>query len=581
MIARDWHRGAIIYQIYPRSFADGNDDGVGDLPGILSRLDYIASLGVDGIWISPFFRSPMKDFGYDVADYRLVDPLFGSNDDFLRLLDAAHRRGLKVIIDMVLCHTSDQHPWFAESRLSRDNARADWYVWADMKPDGTEPNNWLSHFGGRAWTWEPRRGQYYLHHFLREQPNLNHYCPAVVDALLDECRYWLELGVDGFRLDAIHTVAHDPELRDNPPAAPPPRDGRPGPMPFDMQDQTARQFDQPRTLDFLAALRRLVDSYGDRWLLGEVGGPRSMETSARYTRGPRLLHATYNFGLLRLRPMTPAEIRAVIATTLDTIEPGKLVFATSNHDVPRVASRFVAGPLTEAERDDVALTVIAMETSLPGGACLYNGEELALPEAAVPFEKMRDPYGIAFYPEFPGRDGARTPMPWQAQAPQAGFCATAEPWLPIDPRHRARAVDLQEADPDSALNRTRRFLAWRRTQPALRGTGARVVDAGDDLVLVLRWAEAAVEDGAAPAAILCAFNFTREPVAVDLARLGLRAPQVLAGSGFAPTLAGDRLTVPRFAAAFVAVEAGAASAGERRGRARPPCGRHSSPRTRR
>ena len=544
----DWHRSAVIYQVYPRSFCDSNNDGIGDLPGIADKLDYIASLGVDAIWISPFFKSPMKDFGYDVADYRLVDPMFGSNEDFKRLLDGAHARGLKVIIDMVLCHSSDQHAWFAESRSSRTNPKADWYVWADMKPDGTEPNNWLSHFGGHAWEWEPRRSQYYLHHFLKEQPNLNYYCPELVAAVLDECRYWLELGVDGFRLDAIHTLVHDPKLRDNPTSKHAGDIGSVaagGRMPFDMQVQTAHQYDQPPTLDFLAKLRKLADSYGDRYLIGEVGGPTSMEISSRYARGDGLLHATYNFALLNRDPMAPAQIRAVIQEALDSIDDGKLVFATSNHDIQRVAGRFVPGTLSEHQRDDLALTVIAMETALPGGTCMYNGEELGLPDGHVPFERMQDPFSIAFYPDFPGRDGARTPIPWQAHAANAGF-SSVEPWLPIDPTHCDRAVDVQEDRPDSPLRRTRRYLAWRKTQPALLGTETRLLDAGDDLILVLR-GNADAEGGA----MLCAFNFTAAPLAADLGALGLSGGAPCHEAGFAADYADGRLTVPGYGAAFV------------------------------
>ncbi|MGB1146916.1 MAG: alpha-amylase family glycosyl hydrolase, partial [Alphaproteobacteria bacterium] len=265
-----WWDNAVIYQIYPRSFADSNGDGIGDLPGITSKLEYIADLGVDAVWISPFFVSPMKDFGYDVADYRAVDPQFGTNADFDELLEKAHSLGLKIMIDMVLAHCSDQHPWFVESRKDRTNPKADWFYWMDPKADGTEPNNWLSFFGGRTWTWDTNRKQYYFHNFLREQPNLNLSNPEVMDALMDTCRYWLDKGVDGFRLDAIHTAKVDNNWADNPPrtlngSGLPERE-------FDYQSHDAAQLNQPSIQLLSENLRKLVDEYGDRFLMGELDG---------------------------------------------------------------------------------------------------------------------------------------------------------------------------------------------------------------------------------------------------------------------------------------------------------------------
>src|SRR5262249_32975152 len=268
----EWWRGAIIYQIYPRSFYDSNRDGTGDLAGIQAKLDYISSLGVDAIWISPFFKSPMRDFGYDISDYRAVDPLFGSNEDFIALLGAAHQRGLKVIIDMVLAHTSDQHSWFRESCRNRTNPKADWYVWADPNPDGTPPNNWISPFGGPAWQWEARRRQFYLHHFLRGQPNLNWQNPEVSQAMFEEVRFWLAAGVDGLRLDAITSLSHDPELRNNPACELNPNDSGYATQvrnPFYWQRMIFSR-DQPRTLQALGELRALTDRYGERYLIGEV-----------------------------------------------------------------------------------------------------------------------------------------------------------------------------------------------------------------------------------------------------------------------------------------------------------------------
>lgn len=280
----EWWRGAVIYQIYPRSFFDGNGDGTGDIPGINAKLDYIRSLGVDAIWVSPFYKSPMRDFGYDVADYRTVDPIFGSNADFGVLIAGAHKRGIKVIIDLVLPHTSDEHPWFKESRQNSSKPKADWYVWADPKPDGTPPNNWLSVFGGSAWQWDSRRQQYYLHHFLRSQPNLNWHHRPVVEAMFAEARFWLDAGVDGFRLDAITTLVHDRDLRDNPAR---PADARPlrfadSNNPFSWQEAIYTR-DQPHTLELLAELRALIDLYQDRYLIGEIADVDMITVSAKYT----------------------------------------------------------------------------------------------------------------------------------------------------------------------------------------------------------------------------------------------------------------------------------------------------------
>src|SRR5688572_4782440 len=299
----DWWRGGVVYQIYPRSFRDSTGDGVGDLRGVIAKLDHVASLGADAIWPSPFFRSPMKDYGYDVSDYYDVDPLFGSLDDADALIKRAHELGLKVIIDQVWSHSSDQHAWFAESRASRDNPRADWYVWADAKPDGSPPNNWQAMFGGCAWTWDARRRQYYLHNFLPEQPDLNVRNAAVQDALLDVARFWLERGVDGLRLDVVNFLTHDAQLRDNPPIehtrAPP----RPHQFQRHLYDRT-----QPETLPFLSRLRALLDSYG-AIAVGEIEDEEPLKVQREYTDGPERLHTAYSFFLLRARAMTPALIK--------------------------------------------------------------------------------------------------------------------------------------------------------------------------------------------------------------------------------------------------------------------------------
>ncbi len=474
-----WWRGAIIYQIYPRSFLDTNGDGVGDLPGVIARLDYIASLGVDAIWIAPFFRSPMADFGYDISDYRDVDPLFGTLADFDHLLAQAHQRGLRVMIDQVLSHTSIEHPWFLESRASRDNPRADWYVWADPMPDGTPPNNWLSIFGGPAWTWEPRRQQYYLHNFLSSQPDLNFHNPEVPRAMLEHVRFWLDRGVDGLRLDAINFCFHDQALRDNPPKPGNQRVGRG----FSPDNPYAYQYHwynntQPQNLAFLEQLRMLLDSYPGVAALGEIASEDSLATMAEYTR-PGRLHMGYSFELLS-DDFSSAHIRSTVSQLEDKLHDGWPCWAISNHDSMRVVSRW--GGSDPSPR--LATLLSAMACSLRGSVCVYQGEELGLPEADVPYEALRDPYGIAFWPMFKGRDGCRTPMPWSDDT-RGGFSAVA-PWLPVPAGHRQRAVSRQEASADSPLHAFRKFLHWRREQSTLRWGTIQLLDLPEPLLAFVR-----------------------------------------------------------------------------------------------
>lgn len=496
----EWWRGAVIYQVYPRSFRDSNGDGLGDLAGIVDRLEHVASLGVDGIWICPFFRSPMTDFGYDVADYTDVDPIFGTLADADRLIGKAHRLGLKVVIDMVLSHSSDQHPWFLESRQNRTNRRADWYVWADPKPDGTPPNNWLSVFGGSAWQWEPRRGQYYLHNFLTSQPDLDLHNPAVQDALLDACRFWLDRGVDGFRLDVANFYTHDRQLRDNPPLATGQHlEGVPLRNPYGMQrhlyDKT-----QPETLDVLRRLRQLLDGYPDRFSVAEIHDDTGAATCARYVAGSDLLHTAYGFGLLSC-DFSPQAIRRQLEEFESQPGGGWPAWSFSNHDVVRAVSRWGA----PEDRPRLAALLVMLLGCLRGTVFLYQGEELGLPEADVPYDRLQDPYGRAFWPEFKGRDGCRTPMPWTDQAPNAGFCRPdVEPWLPVPPEHLRLAATRQAADPDSTLSFTRAFLAWRRSKPVLRNGVIRFVDAPPPVLAFIR--------GAGPGAVICIFNLGREPV---------------------------------------------------------------------
>jgi alpha-glucosidase len=474
-----WWRGAVIYQIYPRSFLDTNADGVGDLPGIIERLDYVASLGVDAIWISPFFKSPMADFGYDIADYRQVDPLFGNMADFERLLLKAHSLGLKVMIDQVLSHTSIAHEWFRESRENKTNPKADWYVWAEAKDDGTPPNNWMSIFGGVAWRWEPRRQQYYLHNFLTSQPDLNFHDPQVQAAALENVRFWLDKGVDAFRLDAINFCFHDRQLRDNPAKPESERVGRG----FSPDNPYAFQYHyfnntQPENLAFLEELRALVDRYPGTATLGEISAEDSLAAMAEYTSGERL-HMAYSFELLG-DDFSAGHIRRTVEALESRLSDGWPCWAISNHDVKRVLTRW--GGETPTPR--LARMLTALVASLRGTVCIYQGEELGLPEAELRFDQLRDPYGIAFWPTFKGRDGCRTPMPW-SDLDGAGF-SSVSPWLPIPACHRALAVSRQQADSDSVLNGFRAFMHWRKTQDALRGGAIRFLDAPEPLLLFLR-----------------------------------------------------------------------------------------------
>jgi len=474
-----WWRGAVIYQIYPRSFMDTDGDGVGDLPGIVDKLDYVAGLGVDAIWISPFFKSPMADFGYDIADYRDVDPLFGTLQDFDLLLAKAHALGIKVMIDQVLSHCSVEHEWFRESRESRDNPKADWYVWADAKPDGSPPNNWMSLFGGVAWRWEPRRAQYYLHNFLSSQPDLNFHNPAVQQATLDNVQFWLDKGVDGLRLDAINFCFHDRQLRDNPPK---PEDKRVG-RGFSPDNPYAFQYHyynntQPENLVFLEKLRALLDRYPGATTLGEISSEDSLATMGEYVN-ERRLHMGYSFELLT-DDFSAAYIRGTAQALEARMADGWPCWAISNHDVQRAVTRW-GGAAPNAR---LAKQLVALVCSLRGSVCLYQGEELGLGEAEVPYEDLQDPYGKTFWPNFKGRDGCRTPMPWDDSA-QAGF-SSGRPWLPIADAHRALAVDGQERDPESTLSATRRFLRWRKSMPALQWGDIHFLDTPEPVLAFIR-----------------------------------------------------------------------------------------------
>ncbi|MGE3747812.1 MAG: alpha-glucosidase [Sphingomonadaceae bacterium] len=494
-VAQQWWRGATIYQIYPRSFQDSNGDGIGDLPGITRRMDYIASLGVDAIWLSPFFKSPMRDFGYDVSDYCDVDPIFGNLDDFDALLACAHDHRVKVLVDQIYAHTSSDHQWFTESRSNRRNAKADWYVWADPKADGTPPNNWQSMFGGSAWKWDPERAQYYMHNFLASQPQLNLHNMQVQDALLDVARFWLDRGVDGFRIDALNFAMHDPELRDNPPAA---LLHKPLVRPFDYQHQTYSQFhrDTPR---FLERLRKLTNQYDGIFTLAEVCADDGNVAIKRFIKGTERMNSAYGFDFLYSPELTPALVGSVMSHWPDEPGMGWPSWAFENHDAPRAVSRWCAPDY----RDRFAGVKMALLVALRGTIIVYQGEELGLEQDEIPYELLRDPEAIANWPRTLSRDGARTPIPWDRSA-YGGFSETP-PWLPLGEANHARAVELQEADPDSTLNVARRILSMRHSCEALRIGGVENLQVEGNLLVFDRMTSGQ--------RIRCLFNIGEDEVA--------------------------------------------------------------------
>ena len=530
-----WWRGAVIYQIYPRSFYDANQDGIGDLPGIISKLDYIASLGIDAIWISPFFKSPMKDFGYDISDYRDIDPIFGTLADFDELVIKAHALGIKIMIDQVLSHTSDQHQWFIDSREDQSNDKADWYVWSDAKEDGTAPNNWLSIFGGTAWTWEPRRQQYYLHNFLTSQPDLNFHNPDVRQAVLDNIEFWLKRGVDGFRLDAINFCYHDAQLRDNPAK---PKELRQN-IGFDEKNPYAYQYHyhnntQDENLGFMEDIRSLLDQYPNTVALGEISSEDSLKTMAEYTQGEHRLHMGYSFDLLTDN-FSAGYIKQVVQTLESRVSDGWPCWSISNHDVERVVSRWGG-----FNNNDFAKMLFSMISSLRGSVCSYQGEELGLTEADIAFEDIQDPYGITFWPQFKGRDGCRTPHPWQHDSANAGF-SEGKPWLPVSSEHFEKSVNLQDEDTESVLNSYRHFNRWRKEQPAIRYGDINFIDTDEPILAFVR--EYKGEK------LLVCFNFSDKKQSVALSSLTQQSTNLTELSGhklISAKITDDTLDFPPF-----------------------------------
>lgn len=527
---QDWWKGAVTYQVYPRSFQDSNGDGVGDLPGITRRLPYLADLGVDAVWLSPFFKSPMKDMGYDVSDYRDVDPVFGTLADFDALVVRAHDLGLKIIIDQVLSHTSDAHPFFAESRSSCVNDRADWYVWADPAHDGSPPSNWLSVFGGPAWTWDARRKQYYLHNFLTSQPDLNYHTPAVQDWALETLRFWLDRGVDGFRFDTVNYFFHDLLLRDNPAdfRVKAETEANPYGMQYHLFDKN-----QPENLIWLERIRAVLDEYGAA-SVGEVGeNHHAIAMMGDYT-APGRLHQCYSFELMG-HDYTAAFFRDRVEGFFSGAPKGWPMWAFSNHDVPRHVSRW----LKHGDSDvTLAKQAAALLLSFEGSICLWQGEELGQTDTPLALEELTDPQGIAFWPAPVGRDNTRTPMVWDG-SPYAGF-STAQPWLPVKPEQAARHVEGQLGAQGSVLEHTRALLGFRRRSGALRAGSTRFLDLAEPLLGFVR--------GEGDGALLCLFNLS--PVARAVTVSGVTPP---VGPVLHTVLAGDRLTLGPNAAAFLPV----------------------------
>jgi glycosidase len=492
-----WWQTGVVYQVYPRSFRDTNGDGVGDLAGITSRLDYLAdTLGVDAVWLSPFYPSPMEDFGYDVADYTDVDPLFGDLADFDSLLEGCHARGLRLIVDLVPNHTSDRHPWFLESRSARISAKRDWYTWMDPKPDGSPPNNWQAVFGGPAWEWDEATGQFYLHSFLPSQPDLNWRNPAVREAVYAAMRFWLDRGVDGFRIDVAHYLMKDPEFRDNPVAA-----AGDGPDFKDLRDYDAFEHTHdkghPDVHGVFREMRALLDGYTPpRMAVGEIHVFDFDEWATYYGDGDEL-HMPFNFSLLYAN-WTAEGFRRRIDGLEASLPPGAWPnYVLGNHDESRIATRFGGA------RSRVAAVLLL---TLRGTPTLYYGDELGLPEVEIPPELQQDPWGLRV-PGL-GRDGCRTPMPWDGGA-NGGFCAAGvAPWLPLGPAAAEHNVAAEIEAPRSHLSLYRALLALRRASSALREGIYRPLDGVPEACFAYR------REHPGARSFTVALNFSADPIEV-------------------------------------------------------------------
>jgi alpha-glucosidase len=494
----EWWQKGIVYQIYPRSFLDNNRDGVGDLRGIQSKLDYLQWLGVDAIWLSPIYPSPMADFGYDISDYTDIHPLFGSLSDFDALLADAHKRGMKLILDFVPNHTSDQHAWFAESRASRDNPKRDWYIWRDPQPDGGPPNNWLSNFGGSAWEFDPATGQYYYHAFLRQQPDLNWRNPQVRKAMHDVLRFWLDRGVDGFRVDVIWHIVKDEQFRDNPRNP----DYKAGQNPHHEFFNTYSA-DQPDVHNIIAEMRQVLDQYPQRMMVGEVYLPVERLVTY-YGNGGSGVHMPFNFQLITT-PWNAQAISSAVEQYEAALPPyGWPNWVLGNHDNPRVASRMGCPQ---------ARVAAMLLLTLRGTPTLYYGDEICMHDVPIPADRIRDPFEKNVPGMGLGRDPERTPMQWDS-SPYGGF-GMVEPWLPLPEDYITNNVSAQREDSRSTLSLYRKLIDLRRREPALAVGSYKHIAVEKDLFAYLR------REGNRQ--FLVALNFSSQPQT-------LRMPQLINGS---------------------------------------------------
>ena len=515
LLDASWWQSAVFYQIYPWSFQDSNGDGIGDLRGIESRLEYLrgdapGTLGVDAIWLSPIYPSPMKDFGYDVSDYCNVDPRFGTLADFDSLLREAHRRGLRVIMDLVLNHTSDQHPWFVESRSSRHSPKADWYCWANGKSLFRRPSNWNARFGGSSWTWDPVRRQYYLHSFLKEQPDLNWHHPPVRAAMWDVVRFWLDRGVDGFRLDAINWLGKDRRWPNNP-------------FRFGLRGYTRQEHrydrDQPVMHEVMREARSLLSGYPDAVLIGEAAADTPGGPAVFYGHGKDELHLVFDFRLMK-SAWNAEPFRRFLSDDVPAIPKGgwaTIVF--SNHDQPRHIDRYGKDGNAQARARAAALLLF----TLPGTPFIYYGEELGMRNVRLHYHELRDPYTKRFWPFRPGRDPARTPMQWDG-SPHAGF-TTGRPWLPVAPQYAELNVVRASEDPHSLLSLYKRLITMRRASPALtRGVASLCPGNTGDCLVYERTGQSA--DGSTER-LLVFVNFSERQVELTLPAKGVHSRLLL------------------------------------------------------
>ena len=536
-LSEDWWKSAVFYQIYPRSFCDSNNDGIGDLRGVINKLDHLndvngGGLGIDAIWLSPFFPSPQADFGYDVSDYCDIDSDYGTLDDFDKLVFEAHKREIKVVLDLVLNHSSDQHDWFKESRVDRTNSKADWYVWANPKPNGEPPNNWLAVFGGAAWTYEPLREQYYLHNFLAEQPDLNWYNPEVREALAEVVRFWMSRGVDGFRLDTANYYAYDRQLRDNPkrPAGSHPLEDGQEANPLSGYINKYSK-DRPENIEFIHFLRKIFDEKANFTSIGEIGSSEGLEETlklgADYVRHGDGLHMAYTFAMLS-KEMNAEYFGHVVGFTEQMIEDGWPCWSLSNHDCTRMVTRFNCF----AEREGFQQMMLLLLLSLRGTPIIYYGEEVDMEEYPITKEELRDPQGIRFWPEIKGRDGCRLPFPWDSAAPNQGFNTGKKPWLPAK---NSLSLDQAQAYPESSYHVIKEMLKIRKANPALqKGKFRQILLEGDCFVF-----ERKTKDQT----LLIAANFSTENHSI---KLPLKVeenltPQALKHSG---SIKNERLSLP-------------------------------------